>query len=220
MLARRAARELTLILLSQIDSDIEKYTSRDFNQIVVDSVRTLSNNAYEELKTATGYIVEMKEYIDDYECNHPINEARPIESDNVPVPIPLTSDMAGRLSEIEDVCEKAFAVIEIAEMTALSENIETKNYIKKMTKLFTQNHGEIDETIKNHTEGWDFSRLVKTDKDILRIAITELLYLKETPMKVVADEAIELAKKYSTEDSASFINAILAKVIRENGLDV
>jgi len=219
MLARRAARELTLILFSQIDNDIEKYSSRDFNQIIVDSVRTLSNNAFEELKTATGYVVDMKEYIDNYECNHPTNEARPIESDNVPVPIPLTSDMAGRLSQIEDVCEKAFAVLEIAEMTALTENIETKNYIKKITKLYSANNKSIDETIKKHTEGWDFSRLVKTDKDILRIAITELLYIKETPMKVVADESIELAKKYSTEDSASFINAILAKVIRENELD-
>ena len=219
MLARRAARELTLILFSQIDDDIEKYSSKDFNQIIVDSVRTLSNSAYEDLKTAAGYVVNMKEYIDDYECSHPTNEARPIESDNLPVPIPLTSDMAGRLSEIEDVCEKAFAVLEIAEMTALTEHAETKKYIKQITKLYSGNHDIIDETIKKHTDGWDFSRLVKTDKDILRIAITELLYMKETPMKVVADEAIELAKKYSTEDSASFINAILAKVVRENGLN-
>lgn len=219
MLARRAARELTLILFSQINNDIQKYSTKEFNQIIVDSVRTLSNNAYDELKVATGYIVEMKEYIDNYECNHPTNTSRPIESDNLPVPIPLTSDMEGRLSDIEDVCEKAFAVLEVAEMTALSENSETKNYIHKVIKFYTKNHSRIDEEIKKHSEGWDFSRLVKTDKDILRIAITELLYMTETPMKVVADEAIELAKKYSTEDSASFINAILAKIIRENGLN-
>ena len=218
MLARRAARELTLILFSQIDDDIEKYSSKDFNQIIVDSVRTLSSSAYEDLKVSTGYIVEMKEYIDDYECNHPSNTSRPIESDNIPVPIPLTSDMAGRLAEIEDVCEKAFSVLEIAEMTALTENAETKKYIKQITKAFVKNHKEIDSSIQKHTEGWDISRLVKTDKDLLRIAVTELLYIKETPLKVVVDEAIELAKKYSTEDSASFINAILAKIIRENGL--
>ena len=56
------------------------------------------------------------------------------------------------------------------------------------------------------------------DKDILRIAIVELLYMKDAPMKVVIDEAIELAKKYSTDDSAAFINGILAKVIIDNGL--
>ena len=56
------------------------------------------------------------------------------------------------------------------------------------------------------------------DKDILRIALSELLYIKETPMKVIVDEAVELAKKYSTDDSASFVNGILAKVIVDNGL--
>ena len=61
-------------------------------------------------------------------------------------------------------------------------------------------------------------KIVKIDKDILRIAITELLYVKEAPIKVVVDEAVELAKKYSTEDSSSFVNGILAKVIVENGL--
>ena len=56
------------------------------------------------------------------------------------------------------------------------------------------------------------------DKDILRIAITELLFIQNTPIKVVVDEAVELAKKYSTEDSSSFVNGILAKIIVENGL--
>ena len=56
------------------------------------------------------------------------------------------------------------------------------------------------------------------DKDILRIAVVELLYIKDTPVKVVVDEALELSKKYSTDESASFINGILAKVIVDNGL--
>ena len=76
----------------------------------------------------------------------------------------------------------------------------------------------IDKIIKEHVQGWDFDRLVKMDKDILRIALSELLYIKETPMKVIVDEAVELAKKYSTDDSASFVNGILAKVIVDNGL--
>ena len=69
-----------------------------------------------------------------------------------------------------------------------------------------------------NSEGWDFDRLVKMDKDILRIALSELLFIKETPMKVVVDEAIELAKKYSTDDSANFINGVLAKAIVDNGI--
>ena len=56
------------------------------------------------------------------------------------------------------------------------------------------------------------------DKDILRIAICELVYVKDAPLKVIIDEAVELAKKYSTEDSASFVNGILGKVVIENNL--
>ncbi len=127
--------------------------------------------------------------------------------------------MSGLMIAIVDVCEKAFSVLEIAEMIALEENSDTKTYIKKITKSFSIEHTTIDEMIKRLAVGWDFNRLVKTDKDILRIAIAELLYVKEAPVKVVIDEAVELAKRYSTEDSASFINAILAKVVRENELD-
>ena len=83
---------------------------------------------------------------------------------------------------------------------------------------FKKHCKEVDGEIQKYANGWDISRLVKIDKDILRIAITELLYVKEAPLKVVVDEAVELAKKYSTDDSSSFVNGILAKVIVENGL--
>ena len=76
-----------------------------------------------------------------------------------------------------------------------------------------------DNEIQKYSNGWDISRLVKMDKDILRIAIVELLYIKDAPMKVVVDEALELAKKYSTEDSAAFINGVLAKVIVDYGIN-
>lgn len=219
MLARRAARELTLILFSQLEENVKQYKKEDFNKIVINSVRTLTNNAYEELKLQSSSVVEMIEYIDEYESEHPVNLARPIESNDVPVPIPLTSDMTGRLTAIADVCEKAFAALEIAEMSVLEENSDTKTYIKKITESYVENKADIDSTIQRLSVGWDFNRLVKTDKDILRIAIAELLTVKEAPVKVVIDEAVELAKRYSTEDSASFINAILAKVVKENELD-
>lgn len=219
MLARRAARELSLIVFSQLDENIKKYKKEDFNKILVDSVRTLTNNAYEDLKLQSSSVVEMIQYIDEYESNHPTNLARPIESNDVPVPIPLTSDMTGRLTAIADVCEKAFAALEIAEMSVLEENSDTKNYINKITESYFANKKDVDSLIQKLSVGWDFNRLVKTDKDILRISVTELLYVKEAPVKVVIDEAVELAKRYSTEDSAAFVNAILAKVVKENELD-
>ena len=57
------------------------------------------------------------------------------------------------------------------------------------------------------------------DKAVLRISVSELLYLKETPVKAAINEAVELVKKYSTDDSASFVNGVLAKVVLENNLN-
>ena len=217
MQARRAARELALILFSQMDT-IENLNKWDFQDIVLKSVRTLTNNSSDELKAASAAIMEMKEYIEEYEANHPKNLERPIEVSNVPVPMPMTSDMQGRLDDLLNIAEKTMLALEIAEMATLEENSDVKEYIVKIANAFKANKNTIDEQIKKFAFGWDINRLVKMDKDILRIAICELLYVQDAPLKVIIDEALELAKKYSTDDSASFVNGILGKVVIENNL--
>ena len=217
MQARRAARELALILFSQMDT-IENLNKWDFQDIVLKSVRTLTNNSADELKVASTAILEMKEYIENYESNHPTNLERPIEVSNVPVQIPMTSDMQGRLDDLLNIAEKTMLALEIAEMATLEENSDVKEYINKIANSFKEHKTEIDELIKKFAFGWDINRLVKMDKDILRIAICELLYVQDAPLKVIIDEALELAKKYSTDDSAAFVNGILGKVVIENNL--
>ena len=63
MQARRAARELALILFSQFDKNITEYSEKDFEEIMLKSVRLLSNNSSEELKTAVGTLIDMKDYV-------------------------------------------------------------------------------------------------------------------------------------------------------------
>lgn len=218
MQARRASRELAFILLSQFDKKIINYSKENLDDIILKSVRILSDSARNDLKLSLGSLIDMKNRIDDYEAEHEINLNRPMEAANIPVPLPMTSDLSGRIEEMIDIADKALLALEIAEFTTLESQNEVKNYAIKIAETFQQNHAEIDEIIKNNSSGWDFDRLVKMDKDILRIALSELLFIKETPLKVVVDEAVELAKKYSTDDSASFINGLLAKVIVDKGL--
>ena len=218
MQARRASRELAFILFSQLDKKIEKYTKDDFDNIILKSVRILTSNATDELKVSVGALIDMKNRIDDYEAEHETNLNRPIEAANVPVPLPMTSDMSSKIEDMIEVAEKALMALEIAEFTTLESQSEVKDYAVKIAEMFQKHHKDIDAQIQQYSKGWDIERLVKMDKDILRIAIIELLYTKEVPMKVVVDEALELAKKYSTDDSSAFINGILAKVIVDNGL--
>lgn len=219
MQARRAARELAFILFSQFDKKITNYTREDLQDIILKSVRILTSTATDELRTALGALVAMRDQIENYEADAEENLKRPIGAANIPVPIPMTSDMTGRMNEMIDIAEKSMLALEIAEFTTLDSQHDVKNYAIQIADFFQKNHEEVDEIIQKYAKNWDLGRLVKMDKDILRIAIVELLYIKDAPMKVVVDEALELAKKYSTEDSAAFINGVLAKVIVDYGIN-
>jgi N utilization substance protein B len=218
MQARRAARELALILFSQLDKEITKYSKKDFEEIILTSVRILTNNTSEDLKLTVGALMKIKEFIENFEADDATNLERPFEVSNLPVRIPMTSDMTGRIEEMLEIADKALLALEIAEFTTLGSLEEVKEYSTTIAEKFKENSVFIDEQIQKFAKGWDIQRLVKMDKDILRIAIIELLYIQDTPMRVIVDEAIELAKKYSTEESSSFINGLLAKVIVENGI--
>ncbi len=219
MQARRASRELALILFSQLDKKILEYSDKDFEEIILKSIRVLSNNSTEELKTAVGSLIDIKDFIDNYEADDPSNLERPIGVKNKPVQIPTTADMTEKIDTVLDIVEKTIFALEVAELAVLESQSDVKDYVIEIAKSFKNNHEKVDEQIQKFSKGWDINRLVKMDKDILRIAIVELLFIKEAPMKVIVDEALELAKKYSTDDSSAFINGILAKVIIENGLD-
>ena len=219
MQARRAARELAFILFSQFDKKITNYSREDLQDIILKSVRILTSSATDELKIALGALVSMRDQIENYEADAEENLRRPIGAANIPVPIPMTSDMTGRINEMINIAEKSMLALEIAEFTTLDFQHDVKNYAIQIADYFQKNHEEVDEIIQKYAKNWDLGRLVKMDKDILRIAIVELLYIKDAPMKVVVDEALELAKKYSTEDSAAFINGVLAKVIVDDGVN-
>lgn len=218
MQARRASRELALILFSQFEKEITKYSKDDFENIMLKSVRILSDSAQEELNLTVGSLIDIKSLLEDYEAEHESNLSRPIGAKNKPVQIPMTNEMIEKVDCMLDVVEKALLALEIAEFTTLENQSEVKNYAAEIAEAYKKHYKEIDQQIQKYSNGWDISRLVKIDKDILRISITELLFVKEAPIKVVVDEAVELAKKYSTEDSSSFVNGILAKIILENGL--
>lgn len=73
---------------------------------------------------------------------------------------------------------------------------------------------DIDAAIRKAAENWVLERMAAADRNILRFAIYELLYRRDFPSTVTINEAIEIAKKYSTNESASFINGILDKIAK------
>lgn len=97
-------------------------------------------------------------------------------------------------------------------------NEEALSFAKTLLNLADKHLEEADKTIKKVLENWEWDRLCAIDRAILGVAVLELLYLPEVPARVVINEAIEIAKEFSTEKSGIFVNGILDSIARKEGL--
>ena len=90
------------------------------------------------------------------------------------------------------------------------------NYAKKLMKFTFDNLDKVDQLIQEKLKNWAMHRLATMDKIILRMCISEMLYMDEVPPKVSMAEGIEIAKQFSTIDSSGFINGILDAIYNDN----
>ena len=87
-------------------------------------------------------------------------------------------------------------------------------YIKDKTLAIIDNLPEIDEIINENSDGWPTNRLEKAELTIMRLAVYEIRFDEEIPNVVAINEAVELSKKYGSDNSSSFVNGVLAKIIK------
>ncbi len=104
------------------------------------------------------------------------------------------------------------------ENNGIEEN-KVKEYVQDVIYGIEDHKEEIlDQINKELSEKWEISRLSKINVAILKLAIYEILY-KKIPYKVVINEAVELAKKYGDDSASSFVNGILASVVKNNNIE-
>ena len=89
-------------------------------------------------------------------------------------------------------------------------------YAREIVDGVLDHADEIDEQIITHARDWKIERMPAVDRALLRIAAWEILFNDEVPAAVAIDEAVELAKEFSTDDSGSFVHGVLARIARSN----
>lgn len=102
------------------------------------------------------------------------------------------------------------------------EDHPSRSAVKYARDLYAQTREHLewaDETITSLAHNWRLERIATIDRNILRLALVELKYMVDVPVKVVMNEAIELAKKYSTPQSSGFINGILDSFVNKTGAE-
>lgn len=198
MQPRRIARELALLSLSQIPKGLERLDTQQLNNLILAAVRTLTEEIQEILETAAA---ELKRGSD-----------RLLSSET------RTTEMVSAKAMVNDaieLTEKAInrigTAVEIPEMIQLSNQLEVRSYTIDILKSISRRRPEVDEILSQALQDWQLERLARIDRDILRIAVAEMLFLG-TPERVAINEAVELAKRYSDDEGHRFINGVLRRV--------
>lgn len=99
--------------------------------------------------------------------------------------------------------------------SVLTDDTDAIKFAERLMLYTVDNSEDFDAIIDHHINNWDVDRLAIVDKLILRMALSELLYFSDIPTKVTINEAIELAKSYSTRKSGNFVNGILDAALEQ-----
>lgn len=102
---------------------------------------------------------------------------------------------------------------EVADLTSDRQNQdEIFGYARQIVQGVIDNHEEIDDLLETYSQGWALDRMPNLDRAILRVAVWEIMHNPEVPHAVAVNEAVEMAKELSTDDSGAFINGLLSKI--------
>jgi N utilization substance protein B len=101
-----------------------------------------------------------------------------------------------------------------SELEVADEKLSPDYIVELVDGTFTHKK-EIDILLEEYLKGWQMDRLSRIDREVLRLAVYEMVYRDDVPPKVVVNEAIELSKHFGTEESGKFVNGVLGKMIRE-----
>ncbi|MDY6938223.1 MAG: transcription antitermination factor NusB [Cyanobacteriota bacterium] len=198
MQARRISRELALLSLSQLPNNPEKLAAQQLNEVVLAAVRTMTTEVHDVLETAAAELKRGSDRILTSQTRATdLNSSREM----VEEAIDLTQNAINRVG----------IAIELPEFIYLANQKEVRAYTLEILTQVSVRRAEIDELISGALVDWQLSRLPRIERDLLRIAVAEIWSIG-IPDRVAINEAIELAKRYSTDDAHRFINGVLRRV--------
>lgn len=95
-----------------------------------------------------------------------------------------------------------------------SSELSQEPYVKVLLSGVEEHIQKIDELINTYAQDWDMDRMPAIDRNILRIAIFEILWVAEIDLRIACDQAVELAKSLSTDESSKYINGVLGRIVK------
>lgn len=206
MQARRISRELALLSISQLPASPNRLGAQTLDDMLLASVRTLREEVHDTLEKAAAELRQGHQQLLASELN-----ARSIEE--------ARTRVEEALKLAQQAVNRVGASLELPEFVRLADDRQVRDYASALIGACAGERQLIDTLLDTCIEGWQVERLTRIDRDILRIATAEMAVLKSVPYRVSIDEALELAKKYSSETAPRFINGALRQVVQHLKLE-
>lgn len=213
---RSAARELIMLSIPQLPKEPNKSEEVDFEKILLSFTRSLSDYAKKNISQVSTTLTKMESFLIKTEIEHPDNEQH--TSVIQPV-IPDTAILKDQIKQLSEAATDLFNAIEIPEIIIHGTQEKTKEYAILIYKSFIENRDKVNSVIeeaalqRKNSKKWKIDRMVRLDRDILRVATVELLCIPETPTEVICDEAVKIAEKYGGDESKKFVNGVLGDIV-------
>lgn len=204
--ARETARELALLGISQLPTNPELLEAKKLQDVLLAAIRTLTAEVQESLEAAASEVQRSSDKLLASEIRAAdIQSARTMVREAVE----LTQTAINRLG----------SAMEFPELIQLANQQDVRSYALQILTKVSANRVQIDELLSEALVDWQIERLPRIDRDIMRIAIAEMLYLG-LPEQVSVNEAVQLAKRYSGDEGHRFINGVLRRVVDKINAEV
>ena len=204
--ARETARELALLGISQLPTNPELLEAKKLQDVLLAAIRTLTTEVQESLEAAASEVQRSSDKLLASEIRAAdIQSARAMVREAVE----LTQTAINRLG----------SAMEFPELIQLANQQDVRTYALQILTKVSANRVQIDELLSEALVDWQIERLARIDRDIMRIAIAEMLYLG-LPEQVSVNEAVQLAKRYSGDDGHRFIYGVLRRVVDKINAEV
>jgi transcription antitermination protein NusB len=201
MQPRRIARELALLSASQMPANAEKLSQQELQSFILAAVRTLVGEVKDALESAA---LEVKRSSDR------LDKSKIFSADIQTAQAMLTD----ALELAQTAINRLGTAIDLPELIQIANQHVVQDYAMSMVQTLNERAQEIDEILEASLVDWQLTRVAQIDRVILKIAVAEIRFL-EVPERVAINEAVELAKRYSTEDGHKFVNGVLRRVSRQ-----
>ena len=214
---RSAAREIVILALPQLPKDEARLTEIEFGQIILALSRSLSDYAKKNIMSVSSDLKKMETFLLNSEIEHPDNEQHTSQIKSVL--IPDTGVLHKQVLALQSAATELYNVLELPELIIHTSQEQSTQYAFEVLKNYVENKNKVNEVIEQAAQSrksdkkWKLNRMVRLDRDILRVAATELLFLKDTPTEVICDEAVKIADKYGGDESKKFVNGVLRDVV-------